>query len=75
MPGTAAHLGLTAAEVFEPEKNVAAAARYLRRKEKEFSRTHALFGCFNSLDQASEREREQVLRLIAERLNVDLRIE
>lgn len=63
------------ANVFYYKPHPHAAARYLRRKEKEFSRTHALFGCFNSLDQASEREREQVLRLIAERLNVDLRIE
>lgn len=37
MPGTAAHLGLSAGEVFEPEKNIAAAARYLRELSSTFS--------------------------------------
>ena len=63
------------ANVFYYKPHPHAAARYLHRKEKEFSRTRALFGCFNSLDQASESEREQMLRLVAERLEVDLRIE
>lgn len=37
MPGTAAHLGLDASDVFEPEKNVAAAARYLRELNASFA--------------------------------------
>jgi membrane-bound lytic murein transglycosylase F len=37
MPGTASHLGLAAAEVFDPEKNVAAATRYLRELDATFS--------------------------------------
>ncbi|MBO4801558.1 MAG: transglycosylase SLT domain-containing protein [Bacteroidaceae bacterium] len=37
MPGTASHLGLSASEVFEPEKNVAAATRYIRELAVTFS--------------------------------------
>lgn len=48
-----------------------AGGRYLRRKAREFSRSNALFGCFNSLDQATAGEREQVLRWVAKRLKVD----
>jgi len=37
MPGTAAHLGLASSEVFEPEHNIAAAARYLRELNVTFA--------------------------------------
>lgn len=43
---------------------------YLRRKERELRRSKALFGCLNSLDQASETERQRILHLIARRLGV-----
>jgi len=48
-----------------------ASKRYLQRKAREFSQTKALFGCFNSLDQASDNERKEVLRWVAKRINVD----
>ena len=63
------------ANVFYYKPHPHTAERYLRRKKREFCRTRALFGCFNSLDQASESEREQVLHFVAERLKVDLQIE
>ena len=48
-----------------------AGGRYVERKAREFSRSKALFGCFNSLDQAAEDERQQVLQWVAKRLKVD----
>lgn len=37
MPETAAHLGLPAGQMNQPEKNIGAAARYLRELERKFS--------------------------------------
>lgn len=37
MPGTADHLGLAPQDVFDPEQNIAAAARYLSELEGQFS--------------------------------------
>ena len=40
MPGTAAHLGLPASQVFEPSQNIAAAARYIAELQRSFSDIH-----------------------------------
>lgn len=37
MPGTARHLGLPASQVFQPEANIAAAARYLKELQNTFN--------------------------------------
>ena len=37
MPETAVHLGLPADQMHQPEKNISAAARYLRELERKFS--------------------------------------
>ena len=37
MPGTADHLGLARSDMFDPEKNIAAAVRYLDELERSFS--------------------------------------
>ena len=37
MPGTADHLGLARSDIFDPEKNIAAAVRYLAELEASFS--------------------------------------
>ena len=37
MPETAAHLGLPASQLHHPEKNISAAARYIRELERKFS--------------------------------------
>ena len=37
MPGTASHLGLPMSAIYDPEQNIAAAARYLRELSGEFS--------------------------------------
>jgi membrane-bound lytic murein transglycosylase F len=37
MPGTADHLGLARSSIFDPEQNIAAAARYLGELERSFS--------------------------------------
>ena len=37
MPGTADHLGLARGDMFDPEKNIAAAARYLAELEQTFA--------------------------------------
>lgn len=37
MPETAAHLGLPAGQMHQPEQNIAAAARYIRELERKFS--------------------------------------
>lgn len=37
MPGTADHLGLSRASIFDPEQNIAAAVRYLAELERSFS--------------------------------------
>lgn len=37
MPGTASHLGLPLTAIYEPEQNIAAAARYLRELSAKFS--------------------------------------
>ena len=37
MPETAVHLGLPANQMHQPEKNISAAARYLRELERKFS--------------------------------------
>lgn len=43
MPGTADHLGLSRANIYDPEQNIAAAVRYLAELERSFSdiREHA----------------------------------
>lgn len=40
MPGTAAHLGLAASQVYEPSQNIAAAARYLGELQSTFTDIH-----------------------------------
>ncbi len=40
MPGTADQLGLPRADLYDPEKNIAAAAKYLGQLEKKFSDIH-----------------------------------
>ena len=40
MPGTADHLGLARGDMFDPEKNIEAAARYLGELERTFSDIH-----------------------------------
>ena len=37
MPGTADHLGLARSDMFDPEKNIAAAVRYIDELERSFS--------------------------------------
>ena len=37
MPGTADHLGLSRANIYDPEQNIAAAVRYLAQLERNFS--------------------------------------
>lgn len=37
MPGTADHLGLSRANIYDPEQNIAAAVRYLAQLERSFS--------------------------------------
>jgi len=37
MPGTADHLGLARSDIFDPEKNIAAAVRYIAELERTFS--------------------------------------
>lgn len=37
MPGTADHLGLPRASIYDPEKNIAAAVKYLGELERNFS--------------------------------------
>ena len=37
MPSTASHLGLSHSEIFNPEKNIAAAVRYIKELESHFS--------------------------------------
>ena len=37
MPGTADHLGLARSDIFDPEKNIAAAVRYIAELEQAFS--------------------------------------
>ena len=40
MPATARHLGLPAEQIYHPEKNIQAAARYLRELEQKFADIH-----------------------------------
>ena len=40
MPGTADHLGLSRANIYDPEQNIAAAVRYLAELERNFSDIH-----------------------------------
>ena len=58
------------ANVFYYKPHPHSSISYLRRKERELRHSKALFGCLNSLDQASETERRRILHLIALRLKI-----
>jgi membrane-bound lytic murein transglycosylase F len=54
MPSTAAHLGLPAGQLYEPEMNIAAASKYLKQLSDKFNdipdrlqRTNFVLACYN----------------------------
>ena len=59
------------ANIFYYKPHRHSSTHYLLRKEREFRRSSALFGCFNSLDQAPDAERQRILQLLTERLRLE----
>ena len=49
--------------------------RYTSRKIKELARTRALFACMNSLDQATPKDREDIIRCLARRIGCEFDVE